>query len=188
MFSWWLGSSPPVRTSDAGCPPTEKFASGCLLTGPRLQSRYGRIVFPSSAYFYRRLYFWLIKLDLNEHLCTYHSPVKPSLGSVQCLSLPAERRLWARGVSGRAEHSRSSLLHISALMTLCNIRRVVWSLGLVSTHKKKPQPYCSTCYQTRCFPKVVKTKCPSYATSRTRTHYNYEADFQTEGQRSGRGP
>lgn len=49
------------------------------------------------------------------------------------LSLLAEQRLrWA-------EHSRScisSIVHIPALMTLCNIRRVVWLLSHVTTHQK----------------------------------------------------
>lgn len=55
------------------------------------------------------------------------------------LSLLAEQRLRGKGVFWRAERSRScmsSIVHIPALMTLCNIRRVVWLLSLVTTHQK----------------------------------------------------
>lgn len=54
--------------------PREKPPSGCLLSTLCLSSRQGRIMFP---------FFLLIFLSVmcmsNEHLCVYHSPVRPLL-------------------------------------------------------------------------------------------------------------
>lgn len=103
------------------------------------------------AAFYQR-YLWLccwkrvhgIQINISARI-THSQAITMCL----YLSLLAEQRLRGRGVSWRAERSRSSIVHIPALMTLCNIRRVVWLLSLVTTHHKKP--FCLTCNQIRYF-------------------------------------